>query len=94
MPPLQICSAFVVTIAPPPIFPDGVVAYRVANGTRFMPAWKSVLSPAQIWDLVHFSDRLTALRFVLYVACAVVGIVVASRARPGANGVPEQRPTA
>lgn len=35
------------------------------------------------WDLVHFSDRLTLGRFALYVGCAVVGIFVASRARPG-----------
>lgn len=35
------------------------------------------------WDLVHFSDRLTALRLALYVACALVGIFLGSRARPG-----------
>jgi mono/diheme cytochrome c family protein len=45
-------------IAPPPIFPDGVVAYRIANGTEFMPAWKAVLGDAQIWDLVHFIRSL------------------------------------
>lgn len=37
------------------------------------------------WDLVHFSDRLTIGRFFLYVACALVGIFLASRARPGAK---------
>lgn len=37
------------------------------------------------WDLVHFSERLTALRLILYIACAVLGVVVASRARPGAT---------
>ena len=45
-------------IAPPPIFPDGVVAYRIANGGEVMPAWKSVLSPEQIWDLVNFIRAL------------------------------------
>jgi hypothetical protein len=37
------------------------------------------------WDLVHFSDRLSIGRFFLYVACALVGIFLASRARPGAK---------
>jgi hypothetical protein len=35
------------------------------------------------WDLVHFNDRLTIGRFFLYVGCALVGIFLASRARPG-----------
>lgn len=34
-------------------------------------------------DLIHFSDRLTIGRFFLYVGCALVGIFLASRARPG-----------
>lgn len=46
------------TIAPSPIFPDGVVAYRIAHGTEFMPAWKATLNDGQIWDLVHFIRSL------------------------------------
>ena len=41
-------------IALPPVFPDGVVAYRIANGGEVMPAWKDVLSTDDIWDLVSF----------------------------------------
>ena len=41
-------------IATPPIFPDGIVAYRIANGGEVMPAWKSVLTSEEIWDLVNF----------------------------------------
>lgn len=45
-------------IAPPPYFPDGVVAYRIANGVGFMPAWKTVLSTDDIWDLINFVRSL------------------------------------
>ncbi len=45
-------------LAPPPIFPDGVVAYRIANGNNLMPAWKSVLSESEIWDLINFIRSL------------------------------------
>ena len=46
-------------------------------------------------DLVHFSDRLSIGRFFLYAGCAVLGIVLASRARPTrVPAAPEQRPTA
>ena len=41
-------------IARPPIFPDGVVAYRIANGGEVMPAWKNALTERDIWDLVNF----------------------------------------
>lgn len=41
-------------IARPPVFPDGVLAYRIANGGVVMPAWGSVLSEQDIWDLVSF----------------------------------------
>ncbi len=41
-------------IAAPPLFPDGVVAYRIANGGEIMPAWKSVLRTDDIWDLINF----------------------------------------
>jgi mono/diheme cytochrome c family protein len=45
-------------IAPPPYFPDGVVAYRIANGQQSMPAWKDVLSADEIWDLINFIRSL------------------------------------
>jgi mono/diheme cytochrome c family protein len=45
-------------IAPPPIFPDGVVAYRIINGVRMMPAYKSALSENEIWDLLNFIRSL------------------------------------
>lgn len=45
-------------IAPPPYFPDGVVAYRIANGKGPMPAWKTVLSADDIWDLINFIRSL------------------------------------
>jgi len=41
-------------IAQPPIFPDGVLAYRIATGGVVMPAWAGVLSERDIWDLVNF----------------------------------------
>ena len=45
-------------IAPPPNFPDGVVAYRIANGVKMMPAFKSTLSENEIWDLLNFIRSL------------------------------------
>lgn len=45
-------------IAPPPYFPDGVVAYRIANGKGLMPAWKAVLNAGDIWDLINFIRSL------------------------------------
>lgn len=45
-------------IAPPPVFPDGVVAYRIANGVKMMPAFKSTLSENEIWDLLNFIRSL------------------------------------
>lgn len=41
-------------IAKPPMFPDGVVAYRIANGVGLMPAWRGNLSENEIWDLINF----------------------------------------
>jgi len=41
-------------IARSPVFPDGVLAYRIANGGEVMPAWKAALSEQEIWDLVNF----------------------------------------
>ena len=45
-------------IAPPPAFPDGVVAYRIINGVNMMPAFKSTLSENEIWDLLNFIRSL------------------------------------
>jgi mono/diheme cytochrome c family protein len=45
-------------IAPPPFFPDGVVAYRIANGVGMMPAFKSALNEMEIWDLLNFIRSL------------------------------------
>jgi mono/diheme cytochrome c family protein len=45
-------------IAPPPIFPDGVVAYRIINGVKMMPAFKSTLSENEVWDLLNFIRSL------------------------------------
>ena len=45
-------------LAPPPVFPDGVVAYRIINGVNMMPAFKSVLSENEIWDLLNFIRSL------------------------------------
>lgn len=45
-------------IAAPPIFPDGVVAYRILNGVKLMPAFKSTLSGNEIWDLLNFIRSL------------------------------------
>ena len=41
-------------IAKPPMFPDGVVAYRIANGVGLMPAWRNALTGNDIWDLINF----------------------------------------
>lgn len=41
-------------IAPAPIFPDGIVAFRIAHGKNTMPTWQETLSADQIWDLVSF----------------------------------------
>ena len=41
-------------IALPPIFPDGIVAFRIAYGKNTMPAWGEAFSPDEIWDLVSF----------------------------------------
>ena len=49
-------------IAPAPIFPDGVVAYRILNGVRMMPAFKSTLSENEIWDLLNFIRSLAAVK--------------------------------
>jgi len=45
-------------IARPPIFPDGIVIYRIANGKKLMPAFKTTLSESQLWDLLNFIRSL------------------------------------
>jgi mono/diheme cytochrome c family protein len=49
-------------IAPPPIFPDGVVAYRIIHGKRTMPAFGQVLSENEIWDLMNFIRSLAPVK--------------------------------
>ena len=46
-------------IALPPVFPDGVVAYRIANGGEVMPAWKDVLLPGEL-DLLWYYVKTRA----------------------------------
>jgi|SRR5579859_2407120 len=45
-------------IAGPPLFPDGVVVYRIANGKRLMPGFKAALSENELWDLLNFIRSL------------------------------------
>jgi len=45
-------------LAPPPIFPDGVIAYRIINGKNLMPAWRGMLSDNDVWDLINFIRSL------------------------------------
>ncbi len=40
--------------------PDGDFAWKIANGRSAMPAWKSILSENQIWDLVNYIQSLSA----------------------------------
>ena len=40
--------------------PDGDFAWKIANGRGLMPAWKGMLSEAQIWDTVNFIQSLAA----------------------------------
>ena len=48
------------TIARPPIFPDGIVAYRIRNGVKIMPAFKATLSEDDTWDLINFIRSLSS----------------------------------
>jgi mono/diheme cytochrome c family protein len=41
-------------VALPPIFPDGIMAFRIANGKNTMPAWNQAFTPEEIWDLVSY----------------------------------------
>jgi mono/diheme cytochrome c family protein len=45
-------------IARPPIFPDGIVVYRISNGKNLMPAFKTTLSETQLWELLNFIRSL------------------------------------
>ncbi|HWA12668.1 MAG TPA: cytochrome c [Burkholderiales bacterium] len=45
-------------LAPPPIFPDGVVAYRIRHGVGLMPAFDQALSDEQLWDLLNYIRAL------------------------------------
>jgi mono/diheme cytochrome c family protein len=45
-------------LAPPPIFPDGVVAYRIRHGVGLMPAFDKALSDEQLWDLLNYIRAL------------------------------------
>lgn len=47
-------------LPPPPIFPDGVIVYRIANGKDLMPAWKNTLSHNDLWDLLNHLRSLHA----------------------------------
>ena len=42
------------SIWPSPYFPDGMLAYRILNDGKVMPAWKSVISTMDVWHLVNF----------------------------------------
>lgn len=44
----------------PPIFPDGIVAYRIANGVKMMPAFRTTLSENDTWDLINFIRSLSS----------------------------------
>ena len=41
-------------VALPPVFPDGIMAFRISNGKNTMPAWKQAFTPEEIWDLVSY----------------------------------------
>lgn len=41
-------------VALPPVFPDGIMAYRITHGKNTMPAWGEVFPPDQVWDLVSY----------------------------------------
>lgn len=38
--------------------PDGNFAWKIATGRGAMPAWKSILTENQIWDIVNFIQSL------------------------------------
>ena len=46
-------------IARPPIFPDGIIAYRIRNGVKMMPAFRTTLSEDDTWDLINFIRSLS-----------------------------------
>jgi mono/diheme cytochrome c family protein len=42
--------------------PDGDFAWKIKIGRGAMPAWKSILSENQIWDLVNYIQSLSATK--------------------------------
>ena len=42
--------------------PDGDFAWKISSGRGAMPAWKSILSEKQIWDLVNYIQSLSAAK--------------------------------
>lgn len=40
-------------LPPPPIFPDGVIVYRIAQGKGLMPAWGKTLTHDELWDVLN-----------------------------------------
>lgn len=45
-------------IPAPPVFPDGVLWYRILHGTGAMPAFREVLTDDDAWHLVVFVRTL------------------------------------
>ena len=41
-------------VARAPVFPDGIMAFRISEGKNTMPAWKQAFTPDEIWDLVSY----------------------------------------
>jgi len=39
---------------------DGDLAWKIAHGRGAMPAWKGILKPKQIWDVVNYLRQLGA----------------------------------
>jgi hypothetical protein len=65
---------------------SGLRGILVASMSCWAGAIAEVLAMPQsgfVVDLGHFSDRLTVGRLLLYVASALAGIILASRARRG-----------
>lgn len=46
------------SLPPGPIFPDGVVVFRIANGKGLMPAWRGTLTEGEMWDVLNYIRAL------------------------------------
>lgn len=46
-------------VALAPLYSDGDIAWKIANGRGAMPAWKNSLKDRQIWDGVNYIRFLT-----------------------------------